>query len=250
MRYLRLLSAAFCFMIFGLGGLLIGNIVFPLILIFVNKKKRRRIFSDIIHKTWKLFVRLMCICRLISVDMVNSEHLGSLKGKIIAANHPSLIDIVILISKIPNSICIAKGALANNIFIKNIIKCVYIYNDEDFNALFNKVNEALKDDFNIIIFPEGTRTDFDSPGHKLHRGFAQLAIKSNAGIIPVNIESTPHILGKNQKRHDIGTSVVKYTITTYNEIVVCRNEKTSDHIQAKEIVDCVKLKIFNAFSNS
>ena len=250
MKFLRILLTAFCFTTFGLGGLFIGSFIFPLILIFGDGRKQRFIFSNIIHISWKLFVYLMSACRLISVKMVNSEHLKSLKGKIVVANHPSLIDIVILISQIPNSICIVKGSLANNFFIKNIIKCVYILNNEDFEALSHKVDKALKENFNIIIFPEGTRTNFNNKEYKLHRGFAQLAIKSNAGIIPINIESTPHILGKNQKWYDIGVSVVKYTITSHNEITICKNDKISNHTQAKELVNCVKAKIFNAFSNN
>ncbi len=250
MTYFRILSAAFCFTVFGIGGLLIGSLIFPLIILIFPKSRRRGIFLSLIHHSWTLFVWVMCFLKLIEVKVSDKKALCALEGKIIVANHPSLIDIVVLISLIPKSICIVKGKLAHNFFIKSIIKHAYILNSEDFNTLSRKVENAIKEGLNVIIFPEGTRTDFSIKEPKLHRGFAQLSLRLGVGIIPITIETTPHILGKNQKWYDIGKSTATYRIIAHDEITACKNDKISNHTQAKNLVERVKRKIFNDFLNN
>jgi hypothetical protein len=65
--FIRSVLCVFCFVVFGLGGVLLGFAVFPIILLFYKSDKQRRIFVNTVHFTWRAFVWLMCVLRLIKV---------------------------------------------------------------------------------------------------------------------------------------------------------------------------------------
>ena len=124
-RFSRSFLSGFCFSIFGIGGFLTGTLLVPPVLIFCSKRLQKRILSSTIHHLWRFFVWLMCCLKLIDIKTKNKQELKKLRGKIVVANHPSLIDVVILVSRIPHSICVVKGDLFKNFFIKSLIRRVY-----------------------------------------------------------------------------------------------------------------------------
>ena len=157
-RFLRSFLSGFCFSIFGIGGLVIGITLVPFVLIFCSKRAQKRILSGSVHYLWKAFVGLMCILKLIDVKIKNEKELRQLHGNIVIANHPSLIDVVILVSKVPRSICVVKDSLFKNIFIKSLIRRIYLSNSASPEDFIKQACEDLQNGYNIIIFPEGTRT--------------------------------------------------------------------------------------------
>jgi len=245
MRIFRILTAAFCFFVFGIGGFIIGAVIFPILCLFLKENKQRICFSNLVHYSWQIFVGLMCFFGLIKIEMNDKQKLSNLSGHIIVSNHPSLIDIVILISLIPKAICIVKGGLAQNVFMKRIIKKIYLVNDLEPTQLVDKACEALHYGFNVIIFPEGTRSDFKKKDVKLHRGFAHLAIASHALILPIKISASPHILGKKQKWYDLGDRTSVYKLDVFEPIIPLKQQNMSDYSFSLKLTDCVKKKIFD-----
>ena len=120
MKYIRSSMCALFFGGFGLGGLLLGTIVFPIVCFAYPRNKQREIMVNIVHYSWKFFVKIAFVFRLFSVDYQDIRKILNTSGSIIVCNHPSLIDIVILISLFRNTVCIVKGELANNFFIKHL----------------------------------------------------------------------------------------------------------------------------------
>lgn len=244
MRFVRSVLSGICFFIFGLGGFIIGSAVFPIIVLF-SSKKRRFILAKVIMVSWKIFVKLMIGFRLIKVDVKNIERLKSCKGKVVIANHPSLIDVVLLVSIIPNAICVVKSSLLHNIWVSGIIKMVYIANNKDVSSFISEAGNLLHQGFNIIIFPEGTRTKPDDVEHHLYRGFAQLALYAKVPILPIVIRNNPSILGKGQGWYNVGDRVSVYTITVCDDINIPLQKVENFHKTSKEIVSIVKSIFFS-----
>ena len=189
MRYLRSLNAAICFSTFGIGSLFIVGIILPfLYLIIRGRKRRRRVFVRCIQKSWVFFVWMMELFRLIRVQMDREgrQKLRDIRSTIVVANHPSLIDVVILVSLVRDPVCIVKGKLTRNFFMKYIILYAYINNESEGKELVEQSKEALSDGYNLIVFPEGTRS---MPGveMKLQRGTAYIAMETGADILPLKI---------------------------------------------------------------
>ena len=244
-RFSRSFLSGFCFSIFGIGGLLTGTLLVPPVLIFCSKRLQKRILSSTIHHLWRFFVWLMCCLKLIDIKIKNKQELKKLRGKIVVANHPSLIDVVILVSRIPHSICVVKGDLFKNFFIKSLIRRVYLSNTMTLDDFIQSATDDLNSGYNIIIFPEGTRTQKNKPIH-FHRGFAHLQMCSRHDIQPIHIENSPHILGKGSKWWDVGTKTSVYTLKMLPEIAFDKALKPNDRKSAVFITEKTKKSLFPA----
>ena len=245
MRFLRSCLTVFCFALFGFGGIIVGMILFPIFSLSVRPEKKKFILSATVRASWIFFVKVMTFLRLIKVQVEGKKDFKNIKGNIIVANHPTLIDVVLLVSLIPDCICVVKNGLANNFFIKHIIRGVYLVNNENPEDFLKKGSDILSKGLNIVIFPEGTRTtDFSKAPEKIYRGFAQLAVRSNAPVLPIQIDCTPLILGKNQKWYNVDKKTVLYTLQFLPPIKPSKNSNVSFHTQAKALSEKVTEKLF------
>ena len=235
-RFIRGFLVVMLFVIFGLGSLILSFILLPAGGIFFKGEKKREFFSHIIHKLWHGYTQLFVIFGLIKLDLRNIEQT---QGKIIVSTHPSFIDILILIGLYDNSLCLAKKEILNNIFMKNIVKNVYIPNNVELDEFKEICKEALNDGYNIIIFPTGTRT---AAGEdlKIHKGAAALQIDTGANIIPVKIECDYPFLQKNRPVYDAGVRVITYKITQLAPIKLSEFSEKSEIKLRKEISDRIK----------
>lgn len=228
--------------LFGIGALTIGGIIFPVLSLFIKEDKRREYFSGIIHSSWKFFIWVIESTKVVKVN--TNGDLSKIKGKIVVASHPSLIDIILLIGQMPKSLCLAKKELLKNPVMRNIVKSLYIINDIEPEVFQKNALEALNDGYNIVIFPTGTRT---LPGEdtKIHKGAAQLAIISGVNIVPINIKTDVPFLIKNHTPLDAGEKTVNYYLNILPEISpkdyninTIGEIKARNHISAK-IKECI-----------
>ncbi len=242
-RYIRSAVCMLFFMGFGIGGLLIGVIAFPLIRTFSSKNKIRNRMLGLVRYAWKFFVYMAGIFRLFKVDARNIKDVMNVEGAVIVCNHPSLIDIVILMSYLKNSTCIVKGTLANSFFIKHIVRAVFLSNDFDVTKLISKSKALLKKGYNVVIFPEGTRSNATS--HlSLYRIFAQIALKTPAPIYMVKITQSFPLLGKSQAWYKIGDKTCVYTLSSKG--VIHPSEEQGNYRQkSKEYVKIVQERLFS-----
>lgn len=202
------------FAIFGLGSLLLSFCFLPIGGIFLRGNRKREAFSYIIHKLWHIYTQFFVVLGLIKIETVGVK---PLRGKIIVATHPTFIDILILIGLYDNSLCLAKKELLNNIFLKNIIKNVYIPNNIELDEFKRICTEALTDGYNIIIFPTGTRT-VKGEELKIHKGAAALQIASRVDIIPIKMECDYPFLQKGKPIYNAGERVITYKISQLEPI--------------------------------
>lgn len=196
-------------MIFALGALIIGLIIFPVLSVSKIEKDRRECFANIVKNSWKFFISIMVKTNVIKINIKGD--LSEINGKIVVASHPSFIDIILLIGSMPKSLCLAKKELLKNPIMRNIVKSLYIVNDIDIDLFVKNSIEALKDGYNIVIFPTGTRTKVGEK-IKIHKGAAQIAIASKVDIVPIKITTDYPFLCKNSSPFDAGKECVNYCI--------------------------------------
>lgn len=216
MRIYRGLLVILEMSLFAIGALVIGWVIFPILALRYKGSERRRKFASIIHNSWKFFIYVMEKSKEIKVNITGGS-LADIKGKVVVASHPSLIDIILLIGNMPNSLCLVKNGILKNPFMSNIVKSLYIINDIDPEVFQKSCLDALNEGYNIIIFPTGTRT---LPGEdvKIHKGAAQIAIASGVDIVPIKIQTDVPFLMKHHCPLDAGDRTVNYTLTVLPEI--------------------------------
>jgi 1-acyl-sn-glycerol-3-phosphate acyltransferase len=198
-RFWRQCGTAVSFALFGVGGLAMALTIFPVVNLFYRDPVRRaEIAQRCVHTSWRFFVWVMVNLRVIDFDADGAATLMGEKGTLIIANHPSLIDVVLIMSMMRRTQCVVKPGVWNNPFMRGVIRATnYIPNHGDPEKLLHDCVTALEAGNNLVIFPEGSRT---VPGQKplFKRGFANIAIRANAPIRLVAVSCDPPTLRKGE----------------------------------------------------
>lgn len=194
-RYLRVAGTGLSFTLFGLGGLLFAITAFPVIAHFsstreLGYKRVRRV----VHYLFRWFLWFVRSLGVIDVSVEGTEKLENCRGCLIVANHPTLLDVVILMALMPNVQCMVKHQLWQNVFLRGVVSSAgFIRNDLSADDILEQCSRAFADGENLLVFPEGTRTVAGSYP-RLLRGFANIAILSHADIQIVVIQCEPVML--------------------------------------------------------
>ena len=195
----RVLATGLCFALFGLGSLVLGGLVFPLLRLAVRDRARQVLLARrLIRVLFRLFVGLMRATGVLSVEVRGAERLRG-SGQLILANHPTLIDVVLLLALVEQGDCVIKGALGRHPITSGTVRAAgFVFNDDGGEGLLHDCVQSVRTGNNLIIFPEGTRS---SPGHppRLQRGAARVAVHGEVDITPVRIRCVPATLAKGEK---------------------------------------------------
>lgn len=178
-------------------------LVFPVLqLLPIGLEKKVSMNQTLIHLAFRLFVWLMQFVGVLKLSVQGKQRLSSGKGKLVIANHPSLIDVVVLISLLKQTDCVVKQGLWKNPFLKGVVSAAGYISNSDPKGLINDCVKVLRNGRNLIIFPEGTRSKPGCP-MKFHRGAANMAINTPIDITPVIIHGTEGGLGKGDKWYQV-----------------------------------------------
>lgn len=207
----RVVATGVSFAAFGIGGLLLSLFVFPLLRLLVRDRARcRRLSRRLVQLSFRFHVELMRVLGVLTYELQGVERLRK-PGQLVLANHPTLIDVVFLVSLMPNADCIVRSGLARNPFTRGpILACGYICND-DGGALVDDCIAALREGSTLLIFPEGTRSRRDAP-MRLQRGAAHIAVRGRVGVTPVRLRCAPLTLGKGDKWYRVPPQRFHYSV--------------------------------------
>ncbi|MDO6685299.1 MULTISPECIES: lysophospholipid acyltransferase family protein [unclassified Agarivorans] len=234
--YWRLSMTALSFLTFGMLGVLLSLTLFP-ILNFIPARDKLARNQFIVHKIFKSFVLMMRGLGVLSVSVSNEHKLGQSAGKLVIANHPSLIDVVLLIAHLPETNCIVKQSLWRNPCMSMIISAAgYIKNGAEPEDVLKACQQELDKGASLIIFPEGTRT---TPGEalKMQRGAANIALRCSVDLLPVTIKVSPTTLTKSEPWYAIPASKPHFSLDIGDPIRshdICLNDE-SDSRKARTI---------------
>jgi len=186
-------------MVFGLGSLaLLCLFWLPFALILkplLPTATGQRLGRHMIMGGFRLYLRLLeifCACRF------DLDELDRLRGEgplVIAANHPSLLDAVLIVSRLPNAVCVMKAALMDNILFGAAARLArYIRNNAPLEVILG-AREELRAGAHLVIFPEGTRT-VSFPIDACTPSTGLIASRSGVPVQSVLIEMSTPYLGK------------------------------------------------------
>lgn len=214
----RLCGTAWSFVLFGLGGIAVTVVAVPILRCLPEDElSRARRTQRLFHRLFQLYINMMRFLGVLSYEIKNAEKLKN--ARLVLANHPSLLDVVFLISLLPNANCIVKGHLTRNIFVRGPVKAAgYIVNETAEDAIAD-AERVFSNKQCLIIFPEGTRTT-PSEALKLKRGAANVAIRTGSDITPVLIYCDPTTLTKNERWYQIPPKRMHYRILVRNQIPI------------------------------
>jgi hypothetical protein len=183
----RVFGTGLSFAAFGLGGLLLGVLVMPVLLLMRDPVVRRRRAR---RGPGRLCQPPAADARagVMTYQIEGGERLQR-DGLLVLANHPTLIDVVCLISLLPNADCVVKRAVACNPFMRGPVRAAGYISNDDGAGLVDDCVAAVHAGGTLVIFPEGTRSVPGQPP-RLQRGAANIAVRGRLDITPVRITCT------------------------------------------------------------
>jgi 1-acyl-sn-glycerol-3-phosphate acyltransferase len=148
----------------------------------------------------RLWCRLVLALSGSSLRLEGEDHLATTSGPVIlAANHASYLDVVILLAALPVSFrFVAKRELARAPLVGRVIRKVGHLTVERGQASRSvadaeRVTRAIRDGLSVLVFPEGTFVR--APGILPFRlGAFKAAVDTRCPVIPVTIRGAREIL--------------------------------------------------------
>lgn len=132
-------------------------------------------------------------------------------GSIIIANHPSILDAVILLECFPFMDCVMTSRLLGSPVTSGAVKlCDFIRNDAA-SSMIKTCKSRLASGSNILIFPEGTRTR-NKPVDEFHPGYVLVAKHCGAPIRTILIECDSEYFGRQFSHFKPSRHAVRFKI--------------------------------------
>ena len=132
---------------------------------------------------------------MLRLDAAVLDSLKDEAGLIVVANHPSMLDALLVIARVPRGICIMRASLMRNPFLGAGARLArYIRNDPPRGMIRSCVTN-LQQGGQLVLFPEGTRT-LAPPINPFRPGITLIAHMAQVPIQTVIIESESPYLGK------------------------------------------------------
>lgn len=167
-----------------------------------DESDRARRVQGVFHATFRLYIAFVERLGVIRTEQSGFEQLGRRTGVLIIANHPTLLDVVLVIARLRAVDCVVKRSLWRSYFTRACVAgAAYIANDGG-SAVIDTCIARLKLGRNVLLFPEGTRSP---PGglQPFQRGVARIALGSGADIVPVFIACSPPVFTKGSKWYQV-----------------------------------------------
>ncbi len=187
----------FTYLIARLGLVsLLWALAAPVVQLFTSRRLGTRIGRVVISNFYGAFwnsAERMGMMRIESsaLDVLRDEP----GGLIIAANHPTMFDALIVVARIRRGVCVMKAELLDNVFLGTGARLArYIRNDAGRGMVRDAVATA-REGGQLVLFPEGTRTT-RRPINPLRPGITLIAHLAQVPIQTVVIETDSPYLTK------------------------------------------------------
>ena len=111
-----------------------------------------------IMRGFRIYAWSLSITRSYRLDL---SALDSLRGEppmILAPNHPSLIDALLVLTRHPNVVCVMKAELMRNVFLGAGSRLARYVPNESSRQMIRESVAHLHHGCLLLLFPEGTRT--------------------------------------------------------------------------------------------
>lgn len=191
-----LLAPPLYLLLLGLGLMsLAWNLVAMVLYPLLPAGRGRDVGRAAIAHGYRLFWTVACACGMMRIDARCLSALRDEQGLVIIANHPTMLDALLLVAHLPHSACIMKASLMRNVFLGAGARLARYIRNDSARTMVRLAVDDLRDGGQLVVFPEGTRTT----GGRLNAfrpGVTLIARLAQAPIQTVFIDTDSPYLGK------------------------------------------------------
>ncbi|MCX6204768.1 MAG: 1-acyl-sn-glycerol-3-phosphate acyltransferase, partial [Bacteroidetes bacterium] len=170
------------------------------------KEKGKYLYHLLISKACYFLIYVMVNVKKKVINPLNEDLTNP---AIIICNHQSSLDIVPLIMLHPKILMFTNTKKWNAPFFGSVIRMAEYFPADQIDQHLEKLADRIKNGYSVVIFPEGTRSEYGDIG-RFHKGAFYLAEKLNVDILPIVIHGTNYTLTKKDALLKNGTLNLKY----------------------------------------
>lgn len=242
-KFLRILFTGTAFLAFFLAGGFLGRIALPVLRILPGTPERKRLRRErMLLWAYHLFVRYVQGLGLITfaAPPLPPELPPTGQAYVLIANHPTLLDTMILLSMFPGLTAVAKYTWYRSWLIRPLLELgghipgpqpalgpgdeVEAQDDGgSANPALDRMVEHLRAGHPLSIFPEGSRSH-ERALRRFRRGALEAAIRAQVPIVPVFISVVPPMLMKHQPWHEVPARRGRFTVEFFPVIPTAGRE--------------------------
>ncbi len=155
-----------------------------------------------LQRAYASFVGVMRGLGVIRVTTHGTEALEGPGPRLVVANHPSLIDSALIVSRLPQADNFISASWVSHPLLRSLAEAVDAMPSDDGPEIIAEAARRLREGRTVVMFPEGTRSPRDGLG-RFHRGAAHVALASGCDLLPVVIRIDPPTTKKGQRWHEV-----------------------------------------------
>ncbi|CAN5371778.1 lysophospholipid acyltransferase family protein [soil metagenome] len=174
---------------------LVWNLIAAVIYPFISDERGRAIGRAVIAYSYRAAWAVATALGMLRLDSTVLDRFRDEPGLIIVANHPSMLDALILVARLPHSACIMKAGLMKNIFLGSGARLARYIRNDSARSMVRLAVEDLKNGGQLVVFPEGTRTTRE-PVDPFRPGVTLIAKLAGAPVQTVFIDTDSPYLRK------------------------------------------------------
>jgi len=220
-RAFRTLTVALCFAGFWSGAVLVGWLWLPFLVLWPGTRevKMKRALR-MVQRGFRFFhfsMRALWLYRRTSpFRTLRPAGAPADSPVVLVANHPTLCDVTSIVSLFPNVVAVARPSLANHPLLRRLVRgCGFVPVG---THMLKECEERLRMGFDVLIFPEGTRSPVGGEIHPFHRGAFELAARAKVPVVLLKLTCTPPALSKQMPIWKFADRMAVLTIEPFDMI--------------------------------
>lgn len=155
----------------------------------------QRLGRSLLGSVFRAYLRLLELMGACRFDLAALDGLRDAPTAIIAPNHPSLLDAIMILSRLPEASCVMKAEIMNNVLYGAIARLLGYIRNNPLRTMVHLAVDDLHNGSHLLLFPEGTRTQ-SFPIGPLQGTTSLIAKHAGVPVQTLFIETNSCFLGK------------------------------------------------------
>jgi 1-acyl-sn-glycerol-3-phosphate acyltransferase len=181
-------------LLFAVLGLIWSVVAIPAYLL-LPRRLGARIGRLGFNRLSRLYVSWLSLVDAYRFDLRALDELAAAPAAVLAPNHPSMIDAVLIMTCHPHVVCVMKAKIMNNVLLGSGARLArYISNHPPRRMVLDAVAELQRGE-SLLLFPEGTRTS-SAPVNAFTTSAGLIAKRARVPVQALIVETDSPYLGK------------------------------------------------------
>lgn len=205
------------FLFFWAGGAYLSWFRLPLVWWTTRDKARARVrCRRIMLDGWHVFVDYIRVTGMATFDPRKTRPTVPEGPFVLVANHPTLVDVVAVMTSIDDLYCVVKGFYFHLPLVNRLLRyCGHIDGGDgglqDSARVMEQCLQRLREGGRVLFFPEGTRSPIEGL-HPFQRGGFEVARRAEVPLVPVILRVSQPVLKRGVPWYKVPDRVFHYDI--------------------------------------